>query len=64
MGMNEVLFAISVFLILEGLVPFISPRLYKYLLSQMLTSSENSIRVTGLILIILGVVVMNLLRGI
>jgi|TARA_B110000438_G_scaffold222892_1_gene216374 hypothetical protein len=64
MGMNEVLFAISVFLILEGLVPFISPRLYKYLLSQMLTSSENSIRVTGLILIILGVVLMNLLRGI
>ena len=64
MGMNEVLFAISVFLILEGLVPFISPRLYKYLLSQMLTSSENSIRVTGLILIILGVVLMNLLRAI
>ena len=64
MGMNEILFAISVFLILEGLVPFISPRLYKYLLSQMLTSSENSIRVTGLILIILGVVLMNLLRGI
>ena len=64
MGMNEVLFAISVFLILEGLVPFISPRLYKYLLSQMLSSSENSIRVTGLILIILGVVLMNLLRGI
>ena len=64
MGMNEVLFAISVFLILEGLVPFISPRLYKYLLSQMLTSSENSIRATGLILIILGVVLMNLLRGI
>jgi hypothetical protein len=64
MGMNEVLFAISVFLILEGLVPFISPRLYKYLLSQMLTSTENSIRVTGLILIILGVLLMNLLRGI
>jgi len=60
MGVNEVLFALSVFLILEGLLPFISPKLYKYLLVQMLNTEENSIRITGLILIIIGVILMNL----
>ena len=60
MGDNEVLFALSIFLILEGLLPFISPKLYKYLLVQMLNTEENSIRITGLILIIIGVILMNL----
>ena len=60
MGVNEVLFALSIFLILEGMLPFISPKLYKYLLVQMLNTEENSIRITGLILIIIGVIIMNL----
>ena len=60
MGVNEVLIALSIFLILEGLLPFISPKLYKYLLVQMLNTEENSIRITGLILIIIGVILMNL----
>ena len=60
MGVNELVFAVSVFLILEGLLPFISPNLYKFLLIQMRNTNENSIRITGLILIIMGVILMNL----
>ena len=60
MGVNELIFAVSVILILEGLLPFISPKLYKFLLMQMLNTNENSIRITGLILIIMGVILMNL----
>ena len=60
MGVNELVFAVSVFLILEGLLPFISPKLDKFLLMQMLNTNENSIRITGLILIIMGVILMNL----
>ena len=41
-------------------MPFISPKLYKFLLMQMLNTNENSIRITGLILIIMGVILMNL----
>ncbi len=59
MGVNEIVFAVSVFLILEGMLPFISPKLYKFLIMQMLNSDENSIRITGLILIIIGVILMN-----
>ena len=59
MGVNEIVFALSVFLILEGLLPFISPKFYKFLLVQMLNTDENSIRITGLILIIIGVILMN-----
>ena len=59
MGVNEVVFALSVFLILEGLLPFISPKFYKFLLILMLNTDENSIRITGLILIIIGVILMN-----
>ena len=59
MGVSELVFALSVFLILEGLLPFISPKLYKFLLMEMLNTDENSIRITGLILIIMGVILMN-----
>ena len=59
MGVNEVVFALSVFLILEGLLPFVSPKFYKFLLVQMLNTDENSIRITGFILIIIGVILMN-----
>jgi|TARA_B100001765_G_scaffold197696_1_gene148541 hypothetical protein len=59
MGFKELFIAISLVLILEGLIPFISPSLYKRTLLQMLEISESSIRIMGLFLIILGVIIIN-----
>ena len=59
MGFKELFIAISLVLIFEGLIPFISPSLYKRTLLQMLEFSESSIRIMGLFLIILGVIIIN-----
>ena len=59
MGFKELFIAISLVLIFEGLMPFISPSLYKRTLLQMLEISESSIRIMGLFLIILGVIIIN-----
>ena len=59
MGFKELFIAISLVIIFEGLIPFISPSLYKRTLLQMLEISESSIRIMGLFLIILGVIIIN-----
>jgi len=59
MGVKELFIAISFVLIIEGLLPFISPRLFKRSLLQMIEINENIIRIMGLVLIILGVIIIN-----
>ena len=59
MGFKELFIAISLMLILEGLLPFISPSLYKRITLQILEINESSIRIMGLFLIILGVLIIN-----
>lgn len=59
MGFNELFIAISLVLILEGLLPFISPSLFKRITLQILEINESSIRIMGLFLIILGVLIIN-----
>ena len=59
MGFKELFTAISLVLILEGLLPFISPSLFKRLTLQILEINESSIRIMGLCLIILGVLIIN-----
>ena len=59
MGFKELFIAISLVLILEGLLPFISPSLYKRITLQILEINESSIRIMGLFLIILGVLIIK-----
>ena len=59
MGLKEFFIAIGLVLIFEGLLPFISPSLFKRSLLQMLEINENIIRIMGLVLIIIGVIIIN-----
>ena len=59
MGFKELFIAFSLVLILEGLLPFISPSLFKRITLQVLEINESSIRIMGLFLIILGVLIIN-----
>lgn len=59
MGYEVLFIAIACFLILEGLLPFISPKFYKSLLLQMLEVGDNVVRLIGFTLIILGVIILN-----
>jgi uncharacterized protein YjeT (DUF2065 family) len=55
--------ALALVLILEGLLPFISPRGYRNMVQQMATMPEKTLRNVGLGLVLAGVVFLLLLRG-
>ena len=55
--------ALALVLILEGLIPFISPRGYRNMIQQMAAMPEKSLRNVGLVLIFTGLVLLLLVRG-
>lgn len=55
--------ALALVLVLEGLIPFLSPRGYKNMVQQMASMSEQMLRGTGLALIVFGLVFLYLVRG-
>ena len=55
--------ALALVLVLEGLIPFISPGGYRNMVQQMSAMSDQVLRNTGLALIIAGAVFLYLVRG-
>ena len=55
--------ALALLLILEGLLPFVSPRCYRNMVQQMATMPEKMLRNVGLGLVLAGVVFLILVRG-
>jgi uncharacterized protein YjeT (DUF2065 family) len=55
MSAYDLLLALALVLVLEGLMPFISPKSWRNLFAQILTLQDGQIRFFGLIAILLGV---------
>ena len=55
--------ALALVMVLEGLIPFFSPRGYRSMVQQMATLSESALRYTGLGLMLLGLVCLYLVRS-
>ena len=55
--------ALALVLILEGLIPFVSPRGYRNMVQQMAAMPEKILRNVGLGLILAGLVLLLLVRG-
>ena len=55
--------ALALVLVLEGLIPFVSPGGYKNMVQQMAAMPEKMLRQVGLVLMIIGVAVLYLVRG-
>ena len=55
--------ALALFMVLEGLIPFVSPRGYKSMVQQMAAMPENMLRNLGLGLIVVGLALLFLVRG-
>lgn len=58
----EILTAISLVLVFEGLLPFINPNGYKNALRLMLEQPESRMRIAGLCSMIAGVILLTLVR--
>ena len=55
--------AMALVLILEGLIPFVSPGGYKNMVQQMATMPEQTLRFVGLLLMVGGMLFLYLVRG-
>ena len=61
MGWTEALIGLAFLLILEGLLPFVSPKLFKKAISEIKELGEMAIRFMGFILLIAGALILYLL---
>ena len=55
--LDTLLLALGLMLILEGLLPMISPRKWRGLFEQMLQLQEGQIRFFGVLMVVFGLVV-------
>jgi uncharacterized protein len=63
MAWTEILTALALVLIIEGMVPFVGPRKYRQIVAQMALLSDNHLRTVGLVVMIAGVVLLFVVRG-
>ena len=60
--MNELLTAFSLLLVIEGVLPFLSPGTFRNILVQMLQMDDRSLRISGLVSMVSGVVLLYLVK--
>ena len=63
MAWNEILTAIALVFVIEGLLPFASPGRYRQMVAQIVLLSDNLIRTVGLVVIVIGLALLYLVRG-
>lgn len=63
MNWGDLLSALALVMIIEGIIPFISPKGYKSTMQQMITMPDSTLRNIGFGLMIVGVVSLYLVRG-
>ena len=49
--------------IIEGLLPFVSPKKYRDLVAEISQLGDNQIRTVGLVVIIVGLIILFSVRG-
>jgi len=59
---QELLIAIALMLVIEGILPFLKPAAMRGLLLTMANMDDRSLRTSGLVSMIIGVVLLYILR--
>jgi uncharacterized protein YjeT (DUF2065 family) len=59
---TEILTAVALVFVLEGLLPFAAPRKYREMVAELSRLSDNSLRTVGLAVIIIGLVILYVVR--
>ncbi|MFQ3188363.1 MAG: hypothetical protein ACI9UH_000631 [Gammaproteobacteria bacterium] len=63
MNWTELFSALALVMIIEGIIPFISPQGYKKSMQQMLAMPESKLRVVGFSLMLVGAISLFFIRG-
>ena len=60
---TEILTAVALLLVIEGILPFVGPARYKQLVAQLAQLSDNQLRAVGLGSMLAGLLLLFLVRG-
>jgi len=60
---TEILTAVALLLVIEGMLPFIRPSRYKQLVAQIVRLSDSQLRVFGLTAMIVGLLLLFIVRS-
>ena len=60
---TEILTALALVLVIEGMLPFVRPGRYKQLVAQIVRLSDNQLRMFGLSAMIIGLVLLFIVRN-
>jgi uncharacterized protein len=61
-NLSDLLAALGLFLVLEGIAPFLNPRGLKRALAQLLEVPDRELRIAGLGSMLVGIVILFLVR--
>ena len=62
MAWSEIMTALALVLVIEGLLPFASPGRYRQMVAEIVRLSDNHIRTGGLVIIVMGLVMLFVIR--
>ena len=60
---TEILTALALVFVIEGMLPFISPTKYRQMVAEITRLSNNQIRNIGLVVMIAGLLLLFVVRG-
>jgi len=60
---TEILTALALVFVIEGLLPFAAPGRYRQMVAQIVGLSDNHIRTVGLVVILIGLVLLYFVRS-
>ncbi len=60
---TEILTALALVFVIEGMLPFISPSRYRRMVAEVTRLSDNNIRNIGLVVMIAGLLLLFIVRG-
>lgn len=60
--MTDLLAAVALVLVIEGIMPFLSPQTLRRWLFQVVQQNDKTLRISGLVAMIIGVVLLYLVR--
>ena len=63
MSWSDLLAALALYLVLEGVLPFLNPQAMKRVLTTMATFSDRQLRLWGLTSMVAGVLLLYFVRG-
>ena len=61
--LNNILIGIALLLVLEGLMPFISPSSWKQMISAIMQMSDEALRIAGFLSMMAGVALLYWVNG-